>query len=128
MLTSPGFPIYPICVPKLDDLSVYSIAVSTSMQALLLSSICISRLLGHTCMEYYAIVWDPYLSKDIDALEKVQRFSLRMCLKNWSLDLDQLYQQSNLPPLTDRRSDAKLPYFLEISPRSIMRRHFEGGV
>ena len=45
-------------------------------------------------LEYYAIVWDPHLSKDIEALEKVQRFALRMCLKNWSLDHSQLYSRS----------------------------------
>ena len=42
-------------------------------------------------LEYCAIVWDPHLLKDVDALEKVQRFALRMCLKSWSLDHNQLY-------------------------------------
>ena len=37
-------------------------------------------------LEYCAIVWDPHLLKDVEALEKVQRFAPRMCLKNWSLD------------------------------------------
>ena len=53
-------------------------------------------------LEYCAIVWDPHLSKDIEALEKVQRFALRMCLKNWSLDHSQLYSPSMIPPLTLR--------------------------
>ena len=30
-------------------------------------------------LEYYSIVWDPYLIGDI---EKVQRFALWVCLKN----------------------------------------------
>ena len=58
-------------------------------------------------LEYCAIVWDPHLLKDIDALEKVQRFALRMCLKSWSLDHNQLYERSKVPPLANRRSNAK---------------------
>ncbi len=65
-------------------------------------------------LEYCAIVWDPHLLKDVEALEKVQRFALRMCLKNWSLDHNQLYQQSNLPPLVNRRSNAKLCHLYRI--------------
>ncbi len=29
------------------------------------------------------IVWDPYLDKNIKALEDVQKFALRICLKLW---------------------------------------------
>ena len=65
-------------------------------------------------LEYCAIVWDPHLVKDVEALEKVQRFALRMCLKNWSLDHDQLYQLSNLPSLAFRRSNAKLCHLFRI--------------
>jgi hypothetical protein len=59
-------------------------------------------------------VWDPHLSKDIEALEKVQRFALRMCLKNWSLDHAQLYSQSQMPPITLRRSKARLDHLFKI--------------
>ena len=48
-------------------------------------------------LEYCAIVWDPHLTKDIEVLEKVQRFALRMCLKNWSLEHNQLYSRSVIP-------------------------------
>ncbi len=65
-------------------------------------------------LEYCAIVWDPHLLKDVEALEKVQRFVLRTCLMNWSLDHDQLYQQSNLPPFVNRRSNAKLCHLYRI--------------
>ena len=47
-------------------------------------------------------------------LEKVQRFALRVCLKNWSLDHDQLYQLSNVSPLANRRSNAKLCHLFKI--------------
>ena len=45
-------------------------------------------------LEYCSIVWDPYLVKDTQTLEKVQRFGLRMCLKKWDLDQVQLLQAS----------------------------------
>ena len=37
-------------------------------------------------LEYGAQVWHPYLSKDIDvnALEKVQKFGLRICSRQWT--------------------------------------------
>lgn len=65
-------------------------------------------------LEYCAVVWDPHLAKDVEALEKVQRFALRMCLKNWSLDHDQLYQRSQVPHLSLRRSNAKLVHLFKI--------------
>ena len=65
-------------------------------------------------LEYCAIVWDSHLLKDMDALEKVQRSALRMCLNNWSLDHDQLYQLSNLPLLamaTDNQMQSSATFF-----------------
>ena len=32
----------------------------------------------HPHLEYGSIVWDPYLARDVDALEKVQRFALHV--------------------------------------------------
>ena len=37
-------------------------------------------------LDYCSMVWDPYLVKDTEALEKVQRFGLRVCLKRWDLN------------------------------------------
>ena len=54
-------------------------------------------------LEYCSIVWDPYLAR------KVQRFDLRVCLKNWDLDQEQLLQASNMVSLSDR-SHAKLSH------------------
>ena len=33
--------------------------------------------------EYACAVWDPYLDKNISALENLQKFALRICLKSW---------------------------------------------
>jgi hypothetical protein len=50
-------------------------------------------------LEYCAIVWNPYLVGDIESFEKVQRFALRVCLKNWSCEREDLYTQSGIPVL-----------------------------
>ena len=60
-------------------------------------------------LEYCSIVWDPYLSKDTEALEKVQRIGLRICLKKW-----ELLQAINMDSLADRRSRAKLSHLYKI--------------
>ena len=43
-----------------------------------------------------------YLLGDIEALEKVQRFALHVCLKNWSGNREDLYTQINIPVLAER--------------------------
>ena len=65
-------------------------------------------------LEYCSIVWDPYLAKDIEAIEKVQRFGLRMCLKQWDLNQEELLQVSNVAPLATRRTQAKLSHLYKI--------------
>ena len=54
-------------------------------------------------LEYACQVWNPYLAKDIDKLEKVQRFALRLCFKQWDLDYQSLLFLSDLPTLAARR-------------------------
>ena len=34
-------------------------------------------------LEYAVPVWDPYLVKDIEAIESVQRFATKVCMKAW---------------------------------------------
>ena len=65
-------------------------------------------------LEYCSVVWNPYLVGDIEALERVQRFALRVCLKNWTAEHDQLYIQSNIPPLSVRRSHASLCHLFKM--------------
>ena len=59
-------------------------------------------------LEYTGIAWDPYLNKDIAAIEDVQKFALRVCTKSWNSNYDQLLSQSQLPSLEARRRQAKL--------------------
>lgn len=34
-------------------------------------------------LEYATFVWDPHLVRDVEALESVQRFAIKVCTKNW---------------------------------------------
>ena len=53
--------------------------------------------------EYASQVWNPYLQRDIQQLERVQKFALRMCSKRWDLGYEELLNLFNIPNLEDRR-------------------------
>ena len=74
---------------------------SHSLLKLYLSTVC-----PH--MEYASSVWDPYLKKNIDAIEHVQKFALKVCQKDWHSDYDTLLNSANVPPLAARRKALKL--------------------
>ena len=59
-------------------------------------------------LEYACQVWDPYLKKDIDSLESVQKFAMRVCSKQWDADYPTLLSSLNLPTLAARRKRMKL--------------------
>ena len=65
-------------------------------------------------LEYATAVWDPHLQKDINKLEKVQTFALRMCTKNWTADYDSLLTSCNLPSLKKRRLFLKLSFLYQL--------------
>ena len=48
-------------------------------------------------------VWSPYLQKDIDRLESVQKFALRMCSKQWKVGYHNVRASFGVPSLSDRR-------------------------
>ena len=50
--------------------------------------------------EYASQVWNPHLQKDI---ERVQKFALRMCAKQWDLGYAELLNLFNVPSLMHRR-------------------------
>ena len=67
----------------------------------------------HLCLirphlEYAVPVWNPYQLKDIQKLESIQRFALKVCLKSSYSDY---LQACNLPHLVDRRKILCLMYF-----------------
>jgi hypothetical protein len=51
-------------------------------------------------LEYCSVVWDPYLVKDVELLEKTQRFGLKVCLKDWSSDYTSLLSRANIATLS----------------------------
>ena len=55
------------------------------------------------CLEYACVVWNPHLQRDIEKLEKVQKFALRLCVKQWDMDYTSLLSICILPTLTTRR-------------------------
>ena len=54
-------------------------------------------------LEYAAQVWNPHLTKDINCLEKVQKFALRICSKHYHEPYQNLLEYYQLPSLQNRR-------------------------
>ena len=59
--------------------------------------------LVRSTLEYSFIVWDPYLQKDIDKLQKVQRQAARFITGNY-ISRDQGFVSQMLAELTCRHS------------------------
>ena len=72
---------------------------NTDSQSLLQLYLALVR--PHT--EYASQVWNPHLQKDIGQLERVQKFALRMCAKQWDIEYTDLLNYFNLPSLVNRR-------------------------
>ena len=74
--------------------------------------------LVRSTLEYSSIVWDPYLQKDTDKLEKVQRLAARFITGNYtSRDqgcVSQMLAELNLPLLQDRRKANRLTFFFKV--------------
>ena len=47
-------------------------------------------------LEYASPVWDPFRKGEIEELENVQKFALRMCLKSWDMDYSELLEKSHI--------------------------------
>ena len=54
-------------------------------------------------LEYAAQVWNPYQEKDIQCLEKEQKFALRMCAKDYHASYQYLLELFCIPSLRNRR-------------------------
>ena len=60
-------------------------------------------------LEYACSVWDPYLKKDINKLEKVQRRAARFVTNNYDFktDCSKILKDLNWTPLSERRAKIK---------------------
>ena len=66
-------------------------------------------------LEYAIPVWNPHLSKDIEALESVQRFASKMCTKQWrDVSYEDRLKPMNIETLQSRRQQLKLCYLYSI--------------
>ena len=54
-------------------------------------------------LEYAAQIWNPHLVKDIKSLEKIQKFALRICSKNYHETYQNLLSLYQVPTLENRR-------------------------
>ena len=67
-------------------------------------------------LEYVAIAWSPYLVGEIDCIEKLQMFALRVCLKHWDryATYEELRDAGDLQTLSARRNIARLCHIFKI--------------
>ena len=59
-------------------------------------------------LEYAAPLWDPHLQKDVDMLENVQKFAMKLITRKWDQGYAQLTEMVDLPTLQSRRLHLKL--------------------
>ena len=65
-------------------------------------------------LEYACEVWHPHLTKNINALESVQKFAQKMCTKQWSTPYQALLAITNVPSLKSRRCYLRLSLLQKI--------------
>ena len=65
-------------------------------------------------LEYACPVWAPHMSKDIVAIENVQKFACKMATHNWNTSYQDLLSVTELPTLERRRLDLKLGLLFKI--------------
>ena len=65
-------------------------------------------------LEYGAPIWHPYLSSHTSALERVQKFALRMYLGEWTYSYEDLLEFFNLPTLQNRRHLLSICLFFKL--------------
>ena len=67
-------------------------------------------------MEYASMIWDPYLKKDIDLLEKVQWKAAWWVFSDYkyTTSVTRLLKDLNWKPLADRRQNQRLTLFHKI--------------
>ena len=61
-------------------------------------------------LEYAVPVWDPHTASNSRVMENVQKFSLRMCWKEWDASYDALISRSGFHTLADRRKISNCVY------------------
>ena len=69
-------------------------------------------------LEYGAVLWDPYMKKDIDKLERIQRAAARFITGDYQSrtpgSVDNLLKRLHLPALQSRRKCLRLVLFYKV--------------
>lgn len=69
-------------------------------------------------LEYGSVVWDPYLRKDIDTLERTQRTAARFITGDYRSNtpgsVQKLLHKLDLPTLQQRRQQLRLAFFYKV--------------
>jgi len=94
--------IQQICVKarKILGLLYRKVAKHTSDQMVVLK---LYLALVRPHLEYASQVWSPYMSKDVQLLEKVQKFALRICSKCYLTEYEELLELFDISSLENRR-------------------------
>ena len=106
-MTSGGPNTLLLCVPWPGEswaISIESFINSHDSSTLLI----LYKAFVRPILEHGAPVWDPHLTKDIQAIESVQRFATKICLKNSSMSYSDWLKLLGLDSLYTRRKGAKL--------------------
>ena len=61
------------------------------------------RLYLRPILDYACQVWDPFTMKNIDQLESVQKFALKICAHCWDINYLELLDMFNISNLETRR-------------------------
>ena len=65
-------------------------------------------------LEYACEIWSPYLQKEKEELERVQKLALRMCVKQWDAGYADLLSRFSILTLADRRKLLRLSIMYKI--------------
>ena len=65
-------------------------------------------------LEYASPVWNPFHKGEIDCIESVQNFALRMCLKSWNLDYEELLENAHTLMLRSRRNQTSMCHLSKV--------------
>ena len=70
-------------------------------------------------LEYTSPVWSPHLAKDMELIEGVQKFALRIASKSWTMTYHDLLIKFNLPTLETRSVRPDLQFCIKLLITSV---------
>ena len=74
--------------------------------------------LVRSTLEYGSVTWDPYLVKDINSIEKIQRQAARFIARDYisreNGSIQRMLEKLNLDTLQQRRKNARIVFLFEI--------------